>query len=114
MPAAIVGQWGVRTARALKQLIAAKGRSASAALPGPLWWITEVRTARGRNKARDRTWLMVRLKRDGRSLTYPGGTAEREVTLAMLGRRKRKPGITRAVAACNPIRIPKLLARPAT
>ena len=70
-PAAIDGQWGVRTARALKQLIAAKGRS-SVALPGPLSWITEAKTALGRNEARDRTWLMDWLKRDGRSLGDPG------------------------------------------
>ena len=70
-PGAIDGQWGVRTARALKQLIAAKGRS-SVALPGPLSWITEAKTALGRNEARDRTWLMDWLKRDGRSLGDPG------------------------------------------
>ena len=34
-PGAIDGQWGVRTARALKQLIAANGRAASVVPPGP-------------------------------------------------------------------------------
>ena len=71
-PGAIDGQWGVRTARALKQLIAANGRSASVAPPGPLPWITEAKTALGRNEARDRSWLMDWLKRDGRSLGDPG------------------------------------------
>ena len=70
-PGAIDGQWGVRTARALKQLIAANGRAASMASPGPLPWITEAKTALGRNEARDRTWLMDWLKRDGRSLGDP-------------------------------------------
>ena len=70
-PGAIDGQWGVRTARALKQLIAANGRAASLAPPGPLPWITEAKTALGRNEARDRTWLMDWLKRDGRSLGDP-------------------------------------------
>ena len=46
-PGAIDGQWGVRTARALKQLIAANGRAASQAPPGPLPWITEAKTALG-------------------------------------------------------------------
>ena len=36
LPGAIDGQWGVRTARALKQLVAANGRAASLAPPGPL------------------------------------------------------------------------------
>ena len=66
-PGAIDGQWGVRTARALKQLVAANGRSASVAPPGPLPWITEANTTLGRNEARHRTWLMDWLKRDGRS-----------------------------------------------
>ena len=57
-PGAIDGQWGVRTARALRQLIAANGRAASLAPPGPLPWITEAKTALGRNEARDRSWLM--------------------------------------------------------
>ncbi len=39
-----------------------------AAPPGPLPWITEAKTALGRNEARDRSWLMDWLKRDGRSL----------------------------------------------
>ena len=67
-PGAIDGQWSVRTACVLKQLVAANGRPASLAPPGPLPWITEAKTALGRNEARDRTWLMDWLKRDGRSL----------------------------------------------
>ena len=70
-PGAIDGQWGVRTARALKQLIAANGRAASLSPQGPLPWITEAKTALGRNEARDRSWLMDWLKRDGRSLGDP-------------------------------------------
>ena len=70
-PGAIDGQWGVRTARALRQLIAANGRAASLSPQGPLPWITEAKTALGRNEARDRTWLMDWLKRDGRSLGDP-------------------------------------------
>ena len=70
-PGVINGRWGVRTARALRQLIAANGRSASLAPQGPLPWITEAKTALGRNEARDRTWLMDWLKRDGRSLGDP-------------------------------------------
>ena len=70
-PGAVDGQWGVRTARALKSLLAANGRAASLAPPGPLPWITEAKTALGRNEARDRTWLMDWLKRDGRSLGDP-------------------------------------------
>ena len=70
-PGAIDGRWGVRTARALKQLIAANGRAAAIAPPGPLPWLTEAKTALGRNEARDRTWLMDWLKRDGRSLGDP-------------------------------------------
>ena len=70
-PGAIDGQWGVRTARALISLLAANGRAASLAPPGPLPWITEAKTALGRNEARDRSWLMDWLKRDGRSLGDP-------------------------------------------
>ena len=70
-PGTIDGQWGLRTARALKQLIAANGRSASVAPPGTLPWITEAKSALGRNEARDRSWLMDWLKRDGRSLGDP-------------------------------------------
>ena len=70
-PGTIDGRWGVRTARALRQLIAANGRAASVAPQGPLPWIAEAKTALGRNEARDRTWLMVWLKRDGRSLGDP-------------------------------------------
>jgi hypothetical protein len=66
-PGAIDGKWGVRTARALRQLIAANGRAASLVPQGPLPWITEAKTALGRHEARDRTWLMDWLKRDGRS-----------------------------------------------
>ena len=71
-PGIIDGQWGVRTARALKQLIASNGRAVSLVPTGPLPWITEAKTALGRNEARDRTWLMDWLKRDGRSLGDPG------------------------------------------
>ena len=46
-PGAIGGQLGVRTARALKQLISANSRAASQAPPGPLPWITEAKTALG-------------------------------------------------------------------
>ena len=70
-PGAIDGRWGVRTARALRQLIAANGRPASLSPQGPLPWITEAKTALGRNEARDRTWLMDWLKSDGRSLGDP-------------------------------------------
>jgi len=70
-PGTIDGRWGVRTARAMRQLIAANGRAASVAPQGPLPWITEAKTALGRNEARDRTWLMDCLKRDGRSLGDP-------------------------------------------
>ena len=47
-PGAIDGQWGVRTAHALKSLLTANGRAASLAPPGPLPWITEAKTALGR------------------------------------------------------------------
>ena len=73
-PGAIDGHWGVRTAGALKQLVAANGRPASLAPPGPLPWITEAKAALGRNEARDRTWLMDWLKRDGRSIGDPSKT----------------------------------------
>ena len=73
-PGTIDGQWSVRTARALKQLIAANGRAASMAPPGPLPWLTEAKTALGRNEARDRTWLTDWLKRDGRSIGDPSKT----------------------------------------
>ena len=73
-PGTIDGQWGMRTARALKQLIAANGQPATLAPPGPLPWITEAKTALGRNEARDRTWLMDWLKRDGRSIGDPSKT----------------------------------------
>ena len=70
-PGTIDGQWGVQTARALKQLLTANGRPAALAPPGRLPWITEAKTALGRNEARDRSWLMDWLKRDGRSLGDP-------------------------------------------
>lgn len=70
-PGAVDGQWGVRTVRALKSLLTANGRPAALALQGPVPWITEAKTALGRNEARDRTWLMDWLKRDGRSLGDP-------------------------------------------
>ena len=63
-PGAIDGRWGVRTARALRQLIAANGRAASLAPQSPLPWITEAKTALGRNEERDRSWLMDWLKRN--------------------------------------------------
>ena len=71
-PGAVDGQWGGRTASAMKSLLAANGRAASLAPPGPLPWITEAKTALGRNEARDRNWLMDWLKRDGRSLGDSG------------------------------------------
>jgi uncharacterized protein (TIGR02594 family) len=70
-PGTIDGLWGLRTARALKSLLAANGRAAAVAPPGPLPWITEAKSALGRNEARDRSWLMDWLKRDGRSLGDP-------------------------------------------
>ena len=72
LPGTIDGQWGVRTARALKSLLVADGRPASLVPPGPLPWITEAKSALRRNEARDRSWLMDWLKRDGRSLGDPG------------------------------------------
>ena len=70
-PGAIDGLWGLRTARAIKALLSANGRAASVAPPGPLPWITEAKAALGRHEARDRSWLMDWLKRDGRSLGDP-------------------------------------------
>jgi uncharacterized protein (TIGR02594 family) len=70
-PGAIDGLWGLRTARAMKALLGANGRAASVALPGPLPWMTEAKSALGRHEARDRSWLMDWLKRDGRSLGDP-------------------------------------------
>lgn len=70
-PGAIDGLWGLRTARAMKSLLAANGRAASVAPPGSLPWITEAKSALGRHEARDRSWLMDWLKRDGRSLGDP-------------------------------------------
>jgi uncharacterized protein (TIGR02594 family) len=70
-PGAIDGRWGLRTARAMKALLAANGRAAAVAPLGPLRWITEAKSALGRHEARDRSWLMDWLKRDGRSLGDP-------------------------------------------
>jgi len=70
-PGAIDGLWGLRTARAMKALLAANCRAASVAPPGPLPWITEAKSALGRHEAHDRSWLMDWLKRDGRSLGDP-------------------------------------------
>ena len=70
-PGDIDGLWGLRTARAMKALLAANGRAARVAPLGPLPWITEAKSALGRHEARDRTWLMDWLKRDGRSLGDP-------------------------------------------
>lgn len=72
-PGAIDGLWGRRTAAALKSLLAAGGRPARDASPLP--WITEARSALGRHEARDRSWLMEWLKRDGRSLGDPARNA---------------------------------------
>ena len=70
-PGAIDGLWGLRTARAMKALLAANGRVAGVVPPGLLPWITEAKSALGRHEARDRSWLMDWLKRDGRSLGDP-------------------------------------------
>jgi len=70
-PGAIDGLWGLRTARAMKALLAANGRAAPVAPPGSLPWITEAKSALGRHEARDRSWLMDWLRRDGRSLGDP-------------------------------------------
>ena len=70
-PGAIDGLLGLRTARAMNALLAANGRAASVAPPGPLPWITEAKSALGRHEVRDRFWLMAWLKRDGRSLGDP-------------------------------------------
>ena len=52
-PGAIDGKWGVRTARALKQLLSANGQSATLAPPGPLPWITNAEnSARPQRSAR--------------------------------------------------------------
>ena len=70
-PGAIDGLWGLRTARAMKALLAANGHAAAVAPPGPLPWIAEAMSALGRHEARDRSWLMDWLKRDGRTLGDP-------------------------------------------
>ena len=88
-PGTIDGRWGVRTARALRQLIAANIRAASVAPQGPLPWITKAKTALGRNVARDHSWLMDWLKRDGRSFGDPsknplcGGFVETCIRMAL-------------------------------
>lgn len=70
-PGPIDGLWGQRTSRALKSLLAANGRAVPVEEPTALPWITEARSALGRHEARDRSWLMDWLKRDGRSLGDP-------------------------------------------
>jgi uncharacterized protein (TIGR02594 family) len=70
-PGAIDGLRGLRTARALKSLLSANGRAAAVAPPGPMPWIAEAKSTLGRHEARDRSWLMDWLKRDGRSLGDP-------------------------------------------
>ena len=70
-PGAVDGLWEPRTARAVKSLLATKGRAASNATPRPLPWMTEAESALGRHEARDRSWLMDWLMRDGRSLGDP-------------------------------------------
>ncbi len=70
-PGTIDGTWGRQTARAVKDLLAAHGRPASVAPLGPLPWMTEAKAALGRHEARDRSWLMDWLKRDGRTLGDP-------------------------------------------
>ena len=70
-PGPVDGRWGLRTARALKSLLAANGKAASAVLQVSLPWIAEAKSALGRHEARDRSWLMDWLKRDGRSLGNP-------------------------------------------
>lgn len=57
-PGGIDDLWGLRTACAMKALLAANGRAASVAPPGPLPWIKEAKSALGRHEARDRSWLM--------------------------------------------------------
>ena len=73
-PGVMDGVWGLRTARAVKALLAANGRAASMSPPGPLPWISEAKLALGRHEVRDRSWLMAWLKRDGRSLGDPAKT----------------------------------------
>jgi len=70
-PGAIDGLCGLRTARAMKALLAANGRAAAVAPLGALPWITEAKSALRRHEARDRSWLMDWLKRDGRTLGDP-------------------------------------------
>jgi uncharacterized protein (TIGR02594 family) len=73
-PGVMDGVWGLRTARALKALLAANGRAAATFPKGPLPWITEAKSALGRHEVRDRSWLMDWLMRDGRSLGDPSKT----------------------------------------
>jgi uncharacterized protein (TIGR02594 family) len=70
-PGPIDGRWGLRTARAMKALLTANGHPARLAPSDPLPWMTEAKSALGRHEARDRSWLMDWLKRDGRSLGDP-------------------------------------------
>ncbi|MBB1499633.1 TIGR02594 family protein [Paracoccus sp. MC1862] len=74
-PGAVDGLWGRRTAGALKSLLVADGRPVPVADASPLPWIAEARSALGRHEARDRSWLMDWLKRDGRSLGDPARNA---------------------------------------
>jgi hypothetical protein len=71
IPGTMDGLWGMRTARAVKALLAANGRVASVAPTGSLPWITEAKSALERHEVRDRSWLLDWLKRDGRSLGDP-------------------------------------------
>lgn len=73
-PGVIDGLWGLRTAQALKSLLASNGHAASRLPTGPLPWIVEARSALGRHELRDRSWLMGWLKRDGRTLGDPSKT----------------------------------------
>ncbi len=70
-PGDIDGLWGRETARALRSLLDANGRAVMVAPSGPLPWMSEAKSALGRHEARDRTWLMDWLKRDGRTLGDP-------------------------------------------
>lgn len=70
-PGPLDGLWGPRTARAMKSLLATRGRAAAGTPPRPLPWMTEAEAALGRHETRDRSWLMNWLKRDGRTLGDP-------------------------------------------
>jgi len=56
-PGAIDGLWGLRTARGIKALLAANGRAASVAPPGPLQWITEANPAQDTHSRVDVTLM---------------------------------------------------------